>query len=210
MEPEKHQPEDAGRARLNDADRAATAGALQQAVGHGQLTLTEYIHRLDRAYQATSHTDLAALTDDLARPVGSVPVSVPSSVAIFADVVRTGPWALPAHSTATAVFGDVELDLRQATTTDADIRIKATAVFGDIRITVPEGIEVTLESDAVLSHAHSCTLAPVPRQPGTPLIRVHPVGWFGNVHIESRTPDQPRLATAWQEHRQRRGARRNP
>jgi hypothetical protein len=209
MDIEKHhQPGTPGQPRLNDEDRAATAGKLQQAVGHGQLSLEDYIHRLDRAYQATSHAALAALTEDLARPVGSLPVSVPSSVAIFDDVVRTGPWQLPPHSKATAVFGDVELDLRQAATTDAEICIEVTAVFGNVRITVPEGIEVLLEADAVLSHSHSCALAPVPRQPGAPLIRVHPVGWFGSVHIESRTPDQPRLSTPWQENRQRRRMRR--
>jgi hypothetical protein len=210
MDLDKHPPaETSGPRRVTDSDRADTAGELAQAVGHGQLTLAEYIDRLDLVYQATSRPELAVLTGDLARPVGSLPVTVTDSLALFADVVRAGTWQVPAHSSAVAVFGDVELDLRQATTTEKEVHITATAIFGDVWITVPEGIEAILESDAVLSHAHSCTLAPVPRKPGTPLIRVQPLGWFGNVHIESRTPAQPRLSTAWREHRQRRRARRS-
>lgn len=187
----------------DDGDRAEVAKALEHAVGQGQLNLDEYGRRLDAVYQA-DHAELAALTNDLAPVVGSHPATVPRSVALFDDVVRAGNWRLPARSQAVAVFGDVELDLREITATSAEVRIDATAVFGDVRITVPEGVEVVLESDAVLSHTHTCDLAPVPRRPGTPLIMVYPAGWFGKVRIESRKPDQQRLSTALRERWRRR------
>ena len=192
------------RSRPTDDERAEVARDLEHAVGNGQLSLDEYIDRVDSVFRVHDHAALAELTADLAGPlVGATPARVPTSIAVFEDVVRSGRWRLPASSRAVAVFGDVELDLREVTTTDTEIHITATAVFGDIRITVPEGVEVVLEADAALSHAHTCRLAEVPRRRGTPLVRVHPAGWFGNVHIASRTSTEPRLSTRMQEAWQR-------
>lgn len=197
-------PQDASQGTPADDDRVAVAEALERAVGQGQLNLDEYGRRLDTVYQAGSHAELAALTDDLVPVVGSLPPTVSRSVALFDHVFRTGNWRLPAQSQAIAVFSDVELDLREVTTTSTEVRIKATAVFGDVRITVPEGVEVVLESDAVLSQAHTCELAAVPRRPGTPLITVCPEGWFGNVRVESRRPHEQRLSTPLRERWRRR------
>ncbi|WP_182358001.1 DUF1707 domain-containing protein [Tomitella gaofuii] len=194
---------------VRDTERAAAAARLEQAVGHGQLDLNGYIDRLDRSNRARTGAELAEITGDLAPIVGTTPAVVPRSTALFDNVVRAENWHLPARSKATAVFADIELDLRRATITDSEIRIDATCVFGDIRITVPEGVEVVLDSDSVLSDTHSCTLAAVPRIPGTPLIRVQPTGWFGRVLIESRKAGEPRFSTRIREGWRRWRAKRN-
>src|SRR3989337_1259812 len=57
-----------------------------------------------------------------------------------------GPWELPRHFRALAVFGNVELDLRDAVIGLGVSVIEAVAVMGSIEITVPP--DITVASDA--------------------------------------------------------------
>ncbi|MGY1815820.1 DUF1707 SHOCT-like domain-containing protein [Blastococcus sp. SYSU D00820] len=56
------------RLRASDADRAATVGLLQEAVGRGQLTPDEGSERMAAAFAAVHLSDLPALTADLPGP----------------------------------------------------------------------------------------------------------------------------------------------
>ncbi len=55
--------------RVSDDDRDRVAATLREAVGRGQLSLTEVDDRLRAAYAAVTHADLAALTRDIPQPV---------------------------------------------------------------------------------------------------------------------------------------------
>ena len=61
--------------RASDADRAATVGVLQNAVGHGLLTLDEGSERMATAFAARWRDELPAITADLPAPVASGPVT---------------------------------------------------------------------------------------------------------------------------------------
>src|SRR4051794_2932126 len=51
--------------RASDADREATVTRLQRAVAEGRIDLTEFGERVEAAYVAGTHEDLAALVADL-------------------------------------------------------------------------------------------------------------------------------------------------
>jgi hypothetical protein len=69
------------------------------------------------------------------------------------------------------VFGSSELDLREVLTDQGVIEITGGCVFSELKVIVPEGVEVDLIGRNVLS-SRELDLAPVPRVPGTPLVRV--------------------------------------
>src|SRR3954471_13368238 len=51
--------------RASDADREATVTRLQRAVAEGRIDLTEFGERVEAAYAAATHQDLAAFVADL-------------------------------------------------------------------------------------------------------------------------------------------------
>jgi hypothetical protein len=57
--------------RASDADREHIANVLRDSYSEGRLTIDEFQERLERAYAARTHGDLAVLTSDL--PVRSAP-----------------------------------------------------------------------------------------------------------------------------------------
>ena len=53
--------------RITDADRAAAAARLREHYAQGRLTLEEFHRRLDAAFDATTQSQLTAITRDLPR-----------------------------------------------------------------------------------------------------------------------------------------------
>ena len=66
-----------------------------------------------------------------------------SMVSIFGDITRSGSWPPQQRMTPVAVFGDIDLDFRQANLPAGDVIINAYAPFGDIDVLVPKGVAVS-------------------------------------------------------------------
>ena len=91
--------------------------------------------------------------------------SAPRYIAsIFGSTTQRGRWRMAARIRCLAAFGDLELDLRQASTSESEVVIEALSVFG--------GKELNVAQVAVV--------------PGTPLVRVRAVTVFGGVTVVSR------------------------
>jgi hypothetical protein len=70
--PDRPRPE----LRASDSDREHTAAWLHESYSEGRLTLDEFQERLQHAYAAKTHGELAILTADL--PVQSAPLPPPA------------------------------------------------------------------------------------------------------------------------------------
>jgi hypothetical protein len=143
------------------------------------LPLNEFSERVGTALTAETPHQLEAATTGLkaAPPVGSTR-TVSSIVTFFGHRRQAGRWRLPSALRARALFGDLYLDLREVTVHDDVVDISATTLFGNLTVDVPEGVEVELTGFDVLGD-RELRLAPVPRRPGTPLIRVPPSSGCG-------------------------------
>lgn len=93
----------------------------------------------------------------LDRAAGSAPIarqgdggSDSSLVGVFGDVERAGHWRVPQHLRAFALFGDLNLDLREADLPSGEVVVEVFALCGDVRIIVPPGMEVQTEGFSVL------------------------------------------------------------
>jgi hypothetical protein len=138
--------------RASDADRERAVDLLGDALADGRLTAVEHAERMERAYTSRTLGELAALTIDLA-PAEQQPVRVDDRPvhALFGSLRRSGRWVVPARFPVTAVFGTVELDLREAILQRRHIVIDANVLCGTVHLLVPEGVRVDVATRMVLS-----------------------------------------------------------
>jgi Cell wall-active antibiotics response LiaF, C-terminal len=103
-------------------------------------------------------------------------------VSVFGDITRTGPWPARRRISPVAVFGDIDLDLRQATTEAGELAINAVAPFGNIDVLVPEGVEVDV-GGFTLFGTKKISVKEVPPDTPAPVVRVHGFTLFGSVKV---------------------------
>jgi len=199
-------PADPRQMRAADSDRDQTAELLRRAAAEGRISFDELDERIGRAYAAKTFADLEALTSDLPGPgvrapapaapryqPAEVPAGTPApsfSVAILSGAQRAGPWLVPPSYTAVAVLGGVELDLRHARFTAAEVTIRAFALLGSVSITVPEDMDVDVSGIGFMgAFDHR---ASGPGAPGAPRLRVVGFALMGGVEVQRRPADPPR------------------
>jgi hypothetical protein len=103
----------------------------------------ELTTRTEAAYSAQTHGELARITADLPERLSDTASAQRAHshrmVSVFANVARTGWWRAEGTVSPMSLFGDVEVDLRQAAVPAGEVEINAIAPFGDIDVIVPMG-----------------------------------------------------------------------
>jgi len=203
--------------RASDFDRDRVVQLLAQAAADGRLTPEEHAERVERAYQARTLGQLAALTADLVGPEAQ-PIKLDGRRAvtgIFGRDSRDGRWVVPDSLPVLAIFGEVELDLREALLQSQRIVVYATLIAGTIHLLVPDGVSVETTGTAMLTRKINRTVRePLPRwgapgpsrtaqgaagqgrpgagqgQPGPdqPVVEVRTVGFGGTIKVTSPKP----------------------
>ncbi len=191
--------------RASDSDRDRVIALLSDAAADGRLTPQEHADRTERAYQARTLGELAILTTDLvaatAQPIrldGRRPVT-----GIFGRDSRDGRWVVPATLPVVAVFGEVELDLRDAIFQSGRTIIFATVVGATLHLIVPDGVIVETTGHTVLTRKVTRTYRDVAARPpavgpaaagvagaGQPVIEIRTVALGGTIRVTS--PKRPR------------------
>lgn len=178
-----------------DQQRAAGVDTLQRAVGEGRLTLGEFIDRVDVVLAAATTADLQAALAGLSSDLPVVGLSsAPPSFTVFGEVRVSGRWRLHERNRGVTVFGDVRFDLRDCVCSDPEVTIEGRTVFGDVVVVVPKGVEAELSGVTIFGDRR-LDLAPVPRQPHTPVVRVHGLTIFGDIRVQSLAPAES--ASRW-------------
>ncbi|HEX3796441.1 MAG TPA: adenylate/guanylate cyclase domain-containing protein [Acidimicrobiales bacterium] len=176
--------------RVSDAERDQTVTLLREHVVVGRLTLDEFSERVGLALQARTQGDLESAMGDL--PAVAEPEaetlrrrSRRHFVAIMSGASAKGRWRVGAKTTAVAIMGGCEIDLRQAEIDGPEVVITAVAFWGGVEIIVPEGFEVELEGFAFMG-GRDLKLKNVPRVPGSPRIRIRGFAVMGGIDIKSK------------------------
>jgi hypothetical protein len=180
--------------RASDAERESAIDVLRDASAEGRLTFEELADRIEAAATATTRGDLQRLTADL--PVGAHPVPRTPGAAgsgavlapvtdssVFGDVRRSGPWRVPDSSRFSTLFGDIELDLREAVVGQARVEIDAGTVFGDVTLLVPEGVVVEVRTKTFFGDTRQ--KAGLQGPPGATVVILTGGTWFGDVRVKS-------------------------
>ncbi|MBB5893451.1 DUF1707 SHOCT-like domain-containing protein [Kutzneria kofuensis] len=197
--------------RASDADRERVAQVLHKAMADGRLTVSELDERLAGLYQTKTFGELVPFTRDLPdaqTPMPMVP-AVPAagqvapmvggagtstnSVAIMSQSVRSGEWVVPPQYTATAFWGEVKLDLRDAGFEAGECTITATAIMGSVRIIVPPELTVRIDGVGIMGEFERG--ADGQGAPGSPVLRITGLALMGAVEVrrKSRKADRRQL-----------------
>jgi hypothetical protein len=171
--------------RASDADRERAVVLLREHAAQGRLTLEEFTERMSAAYIARTNEEL----DELARDLPVAHASAASRrrptrfvLALLGSNTREGRLRVRRRVGCFMGFGNIDLDLRQATFDGEVITVFAVGVFGAIDVYVPEGVEVDLHGFALGGHKGSHGNDPLPVA-GTTLVRVFAVSVFAGIDV---------------------------
>jgi uncharacterized protein DUF1707/cell wall-active antibiotic response 4TMS protein YvqF len=171
--------------RASDADRERTVELLRDHAADGRLTLEELSDRVATAYRARTGDELEELTHDLptaTRPLAAQRRPTRLLLSLFGSTERDGRIRIRRRAVCATAFGNVDLDLRQATLEGDIVTIVALGVLGTIDVYVPEGVEVDLHGFSLGGHRRVRGNDPLPR-PGTPLVRVFAFSAFAGIDV---------------------------
>jgi class 3 adenylate cyclase len=186
--------------RVADADRDRTVLLLREHVVEGRLTLDDFSERTGRALQATTRGDLDAVMADL--PEDRVGLPEPSAgartgrrwhVAVMSGHSTKGRWRISGKTSAVAVMGGCDLDLRRAEIDGPEVEITAVAFWGGIKVIVPEGFDVELRGFSFMG-GRSLRLRDVPIVRGSPRIVIRGFAVMGSIDVVSRSSHSGRQA----------------
>jgi hypothetical protein len=171
--------------RASDADRDAAVALLREHLAQGRLTLAEFTERMTAAYAATTTAELDRLAQDLQAPrPATAGRRTPTRflLSVFGSVEREGRLRIRGRLLSLTLFGNTDLDLRQASLEGEVVTIVTVCAFGAADVYVPEGIETDVRGFALFGHKRARGNDP-PAQPGTPLVRVFAFSLFAGVDV---------------------------
>jgi len=201
-EPTDVSPIASGTLRASDADRDQVATLLSTAYAEGRLTKDEHDERLEQLLQAKTFHDLIPLTADLvvADPTGAMPpsnVAIDTTnaagdpdrhIAIFGGVTRKGDWRVRPKTQSFALFGGMDLDMREAVFEAPMVEISGFWCFGGLDIKVPEGMEVRDQTVGIFGGTDVRDVGdPLP---GAPTLIIKGATLFGGVSVRGPKPQK--------------------
>jgi hypothetical protein len=80
------------------------------------------------------------------------PLPMPSSIAsLFGSTRKAGPCSVPAQVWLTAAFGELKLDLREASFPEPHVLVVAESLCSSVEVLLPEGVSVVDHTRSLLS-----------------------------------------------------------
>jgi Domain of unknown function (DUF1707) len=198
-EPTNVGPIAGGTLRASDTDREQVATLLSTAYAEGRLTREEHDERIDHLMAAKTFDDLIPITRDLVVIGTPTAVATPQStsrftidtagqnldsdkmIAIFGGVTRSGRWRVRKNIQALALFGGMDLDLRDAIFEAPVVEISGFWCFGGLDIKVPAGIEVRDQTAGVFGGTDIRDIGDP--APGAPTLVIKGMTLFGGVTV---------------------------
>jgi DUF1707 SHOCT-like domain/Cell wall-active antibiotics response LiaF, C-terminal len=178
--------------RASDDDRERTAEQLRGAAAQGRITVDELEERLQVAYAARTHGELAPIVADLPaameRPASRLPVRRGEGgtrwlVSILGGHDRQGHWRIGSHLKVINVMGGSDLDLHEAELADDEVVITVFSLMGGTDIRVPEGLNVEVSQFAFMG-GNGVELGPSHPDPGGPVVRIRMLSIMGGSDVK--------------------------
>src|SRR4051812_19874442 len=189
--------------RPTTAVRDGAIERLSAAFAEGALDTDEFERRVTVVHRSGSLQEIEGLLADLplatqgavAQQTALVPVSQAPpgarTLSVFGSTTRGGAWAVPRRLSVRAVFGNVELDFRNAVLPAGPVDLEVSAVFGNIEITVPPHLAVASDGVAILGNFDHVDRAAQDLPPDAPVLRIRGKSVFGNVEISMKLAALP-------------------
>jgi hypothetical protein len=165
----------------------------------------ELERRLALAHTAQTPAELDGLVTDLV-PTSATTALVPAKrlSAVLGSIERVGPWTVPPHLAARALWGNIVLDLRDAQLGPGVTTIEVKCTMGNIEILVPPAFAVDVDVSSFMGNVEERTRW-VPK--GAALVRIVGRVRLGNVEVTTVERGETKRDARRRERWERRAAR---
>lgn len=102
-------------------------------------------------------------------------------LSVFSGQSRQGEWTVPRELRIAAVFGSVDLDLREARIAAGETQINIYALFGSVEVLFPPGVRVEVDGDGFAASFQVVPDSTIPLPPDAPTIRITGSAYFASV-----------------------------
>jgi len=201
--------------------REQVIAQLTDCYGRDLIDVDELDRLLDEAHAANSLAELDALVAGLAPTTSTaLVVAAPHAIddparldrkrvgAIFGNIERAGRWVVPRTLVARVVFGNVELDFREASIGAGVTTLDISVTFGHLELILPPWLSIDVDVSSLFGNVeekHRVAQSPDPAQP---ILRVTGAVRFGNLEITTRLPGETHRDARRRERRERKQLRR--
>jgi hypothetical protein len=168
--------------RASDSDRDRAVVALRDHLAAGRLTLEEFTERMSAALAAVDTRDIESTLRNLPATAGTRRKPTRFVPALFSSTRRDGRMRVRRRVLCLVGFGNIDLDLRQASLEGDVVTVIGLALFSALDVYVPEGVEVDLHGLTVFGHKNARG-KDLPPLPGTPLVSVYTFGLFAGIDV---------------------------
>jgi hypothetical protein len=182
----------------------------------------ELERRLDLAHGAGSIAELDALVADIApaAPSTALVVAGPTAIddpsradtkklrVVLSSVERRGRWSVPRQLDLRVLWGNAELDFRDASIGPGVTTIHVRVFMGNFEVILPPNLGIDVDVSSFAGSVEERHRVPPDADPARPLIRI--VGWvrFGNLEVTTRLPGETARDAYRREKRERKELRK--
>ncbi len=189
-----------------DFEKEQAVQALCAHYAQDHLSTGELETRFERVYKSTSRSQLDTVLAGLpalkradvataplyrvATGTGALPSHRKRYLAVFSGVKKEGAWEPAPEIEAKVIFGELVLDLRDATIPLDGMQIDLDVIFGEARVLLPPGVGAEVDASAIMGSVEDKAQRALP---GAPVIRVRGGVLFGTIRVETKLPKPARM-----------------
>lgn len=200
---------------------------LSEGYAQDLIDVDELERRLDIAHSAAKVAELDALLADLggapapaASPSTALAVTGPTGIedpsraerksmsVIMSSVERRGRWAVPRHMALRSMWGNVELDFRDASLAPGVTEISVLVVMANVEVILPPNLAIDVDVSTFAGNVTERHRVPPDADPARPLIRITGRVVFGNVEVTTRLAGESARDAIRRERRERKQLRK--
>jgi len=196
---------------------------LSEGYAEDVFDVDELERRLDLAYSARSVAELEALIGDLAPTsatsstamvlAGPTAIDDPDRVAakklrvIMSSVERRGRWSVPRALDLRVLWGNAELDFREASLGPGVTTIHVRVFMANFEVILPPNLGIDVDVSSFAGNVTERHRVPHDADPARPLLRIVGTVRFGNLEITTRLPGETARDAYRREKRERKQLR---
>jgi hypothetical protein len=202
--------------------REQVIGRLSEAYAQDVFDVDELERRLDIAHGTDSIADLDALIADLVPAstttaivrAGPTAIDDPNRLdtkrlrVILSSALRRGTWSVPKVLDLRVLWGNAELDFRDASLGPGVTTIHVRVFMGNFEIVLPPNLAIDVEVSSFAGSVTERHRVPPDADPARPLLRIVGTVRFGNLEIATRLPGETERDAGRREKRERKQLRK--
>jgi hypothetical protein len=206
--------------------REQVISRLSEGYASDLIDVDELERRLDLAHGARSVAELDPLVADLGAPppraastalvvAGPTAIDDPGRAetrglrVIMSSIERRGRWTVPRSLDLRVLWGNAELDFREASLGPGITTIHVRVFMGNFEVVLPPNLAIEVDVSSFAGSVTERHRVPPDDDPGRPQIRIVGTVRFGNLEITTRLPGESARDAYRRERRARKELRRS-